>query len=71
MLSYPSLNEVEEGYTCFTLPVCLSVHLSVFGQSDVHSVLQYNMDPVHIYTPYQATSEDVSRAMCFCLFFQN
>ena len=59
-------NEVVEGYIGFTLSVCPSVGLSVCPSVphpvSVRSVApgQFWLDPFHIYTSYQATSEGVS-----------
>ena len=54
---YTPRNEVERAYTGFTLSVCPSV-------GRIMSALyhqQYLLDPFHICTSYQATSEGVSR----------
>ena len=59
-LLYPLLNEVEGGYTGFTLSVCLSVCLlSVDRIMSALYLQQYSSDPFQIYTSYQATSENV------------
>ena len=64
-------NKVERGYTGFTLSVCLSVRLSVCGQNRVRSVSStILMDPFHICTSYQATSEGVLCVM-FVSKFEN
>ena len=52
------------GYTGFTLSVCLSVDRIV---STLY-LLQYTLDPFHIYTSYQATSEGVSCVQFFSEF---
>ena len=54
---YPTLNEVDGGYTGFTLSFCPSVDRIVSALY----LLQYLLDPFHIYTSYQATSEGVLR----------
>ena len=55
----PGFNEVERGYTGFTLSVCPSVDRIV----PALYLKQYFLDPFHICTSYQATSEGVSRVM--------
>ena len=61
----PASAKLKGGYTGFTLSVCPSVHLSVCPSVDrIVSALylqQYLLDPFHIHTSYQATSEGVSR----------
>ena len=64
----PMLNEVERGYTGFTLSVRPSVHPSVDRIVSAVYLLQYLPDPFHIYTSYQATSEGVS---CVKFFFES
>ena len=64
---YPPLNEVERGYTGFTLSVCqsvppsvrLSIYLSMEGFVSTLYLKQYSLDPFHIYTSYQSTSKGV------------
>ena len=52
---------VEGGYSGFTLSVCPSVDRIVSALY----LLQYSLDPFHIYTSYQATSEGVSHVKTF------
>ena len=61
---YPHFNEVERGYTGFTLSVCPSVDRIVSALY----LQQYSLDPFHICTSYQATSEDVLRVMLVTKF---
>ena len=57
-------NEVERGYTGFTLSIRLSifhsVHLSICGRNHVHSIF-HNTCHIHLIfcTSYQPTSDDV------------
>ena len=60
---YPTLNEVEGGYTGFTLSVCPSVHL---WTESCPLCIFYNM--CQIYTSYQATAEGVSLVKLFSKF---
>ena len=55
----PPLNEVEGGYTEFTLSVCLSICLCVDRIVPTLYLPQYLLDPFHIFISYQATSEDM------------
>ena len=55
-LTIPLHNEVVGGYTGFTLSVCPSVRPT----STLYR-LQFWLDPFHIYSSYQATSDGVSR----------
>ena len=58
----PRFNEVERGVYWFhlvRLPVCPSVDRIVSAPC----LQQYSLDPFHICTSYQATSEGVSRVM--------
>ena len=64
-LIIPPLNEVEGGYTVFTLSICPSVDRILSGLY----LLQYSLDPFNIYTSYQATSEGVSPVKFFFVFF--
>ena len=65
---YTRLNEVEGGYTGFTLSSRLSICLSVDKIVSALYLLQYLLDSFHIYTSYQATSEGVSRVSFGKLF---
>ena len=61
-----NFNEVERGYTAYTgfiLSDCPSICPSV---DRIVSALYHLLDPLHIYTSYQATSEGVSH---ICFFF--
>ena len=51
----PRFNEVERGYTGFTL----SIGLSVDRIMSALYLQQYSLDPFDIWTSYQATSEGV------------
>ena len=59
----PRFNEVERGYTGCTLSVRPSVCPSVDRIVSALYLQQYSLDPFHIYTSYQATSEGLSRIM--------
>ena len=56
ILLYPCWTKLKGGCTCFTLSVCPSVDRIVSALY----LPQYSLDPFHIYTSYQATSEGVS-----------
>ena len=68
----PYFNQVERGYTGYTLSICLSICLSVRPSVDkIVSTLylpQYLLDPFHIYTSYQTTSEVVSHVKVIAKF---
>ena len=55
----PASTKLKGGYTGFTLSVCPSVDRIVSALY----LQQYSVDPFHICTSYQATSEGVSRVM--------
>ena len=60
----PHFNEVERGYTGFTLSICPSVDRILSALY----LQQYTSDPLLIYTSYQATSEGVSPVKFFSKF---
>ena len=53
--------KLKAGYTGFTLSVCLCAD----GIASALYLQQYSLDPFHIYTSYQATSEGVSCVKSF------
>ena len=55
----PASTKLKGGYTGFTLSVCPSVDRMVSALY----LQQYSLNPFHICTSYQATSEGVSRVM--------
>ena len=57
----PRFNEIERGYTGFTLSVCPSVHPSVDRIVSALYLQQYSWVPFHICTSYWAASEGVWR----------
>ena len=63
----PASTKLIGGYTGITLSVCPSVRLSICPSVDrIVSALylqEYSLDPFHICTSYQATSEGVLRVM--------
>ena len=56
----PPHNEVVWAYVGFTLSVHPSVRLSVLHSMSALQCLEFWLDPFHIYTSYQATSEGLS-----------
>ena len=60
----PASTKLKGGYTGITLFVCPSVDRIV----PVLYLQQYSLDPFHICTNYQATSEGVSRVMTVSKF---
>ena len=57
--------KLDRGYTGFTLSACPSV----CGWNGVALYLQqYLLDPFHIYTSYQATTEGVFHVQIFAKF---
>ena len=57
----PASTKLKAGYTGFTLSICTSVRPSVDRIVSALYLQQYSLDPFHICTSYQATSENVSR----------
>ena len=61
-------NEVERGYTDFTLSVRPSVRPSVDRIVSALYLQQYSSDPFHFCTSFQATSKGVSRVKVVSIF---